>query len=78
LFEDEAAMTQLANTLKLSDVTADEFDAIFYPGGHGPLWDLSQDPLSIGLIQQFWEQEKPVAASLSCTSGIGKCENASG
>lgn len=62
LFEDEAAMTQLANTLKLSDVTADEFDAIFYPGGHGPLWDLSQDPLSIGLIQQFWEQEKPVAA----------------
>ncbi|SFR56787.1 Putative intracellular protease/amidase [Pseudidiomarina maritima] len=62
LFEDEAAMTQLANTLKLSDVTADEFDAIFYPGGHGPLWDLSQDPLSIGLIQQFWEQDKPVAA----------------
>lgn len=62
LFEDEAAMEQLANTVKLSDVTADEFDAIFYPGGHGPLWDLSQDPLSIGLIQQFWEQEKPVAA----------------
>lgn len=62
LFEDEAAMTQLANTLKLSDVTADEFDAIFYPGGHGPLWDLSQDPLSIGLVQQFWEQDKPVAA----------------
>jgi putative intracellular protease/amidase len=62
LFEDEAAMNQLANTLKLSEVTADKFDAIFYPGGHGPLWDLSQDPLSIGLIQQFWEQEKPVAA----------------
>ncbi|RZQ55753.1 type 1 glutamine amidotransferase domain-containing protein [Pseudidiomarina tainanensis] len=62
LFEDEAAMDQLANTLKLSEVTADKFDAIFYPGGHGPLWDLSQDPLSIGLIQQFWEQEKPVAA----------------
>lgn len=62
LFEDEAAMEQLANTLKLSEVTADKFDAIFYPGGHGPLWDLSQDPLSIGLIQQFWEQEKPVAA----------------
>jgi len=62
LFEDEAAMEQLANTLKLSQVTADKFDAIFYPGGHGPLWDLSEDPLSIGLIQQFWEQEKPVAA----------------
>lgn len=62
LFEDEAAMEQLATTLKLSEVTADKFDAIFYPGGHGPLWDLSQDPLSIGLIQQFWEQDKPVAA----------------
>lgn len=62
LFEDQAAMEQLANTLKLSQVTADKFDAIFYPGGHGPLWDLSEDPLSIGLIQQFWEQEKPVAA----------------
>lgn len=62
LFDDEAAMEQLANTLKLSQVTADKFDAIFYPGGHGPLWDLSEDPLSIGLIQQFWEQEKPVAA----------------
>lgn len=62
LFEDEAAMEQLSNTLKLSQVTADKFDAVFYPGGHGPLWDLSEDPLSIGLIQQFWEQEKPVAA----------------
>ncbi|MDT7525416.1 MULTISPECIES: type 1 glutamine amidotransferase domain-containing protein [Gammaproteobacteria] len=62
LFEDEAALEQLANTLQLSQVTADGFDAIFYPGGHGPLWDLSEDPLSIGLIQQFWEQDKPVAA----------------
>lgn len=62
LFEDEAAMEQLANTLKLSQVNADNFDAVFYPGGHGPLWDLAEDPLSIGLIQQFWEQEKPVAA----------------
>lgn len=62
LFEDEAALEQLANTLQLSQVTAEGFDAIFYPGGHGPLWDLSEDPLSIGLIQQFWEQDKPVAA----------------
>lgn len=62
LFEDSETMEKLATTLKLSEVTADKFDAVFYPGGHGPLWDLSEDPLSIGLIQQFWEQEKPVAA----------------
>ncbi len=52
----------LSNTKKLTDVSADDFDAVFYPGGHGPLWDLSNDETSIDLIQDFWKAHKPVAA----------------
>jgi len=52
----------LANTKKLSEVSADEFDAVFYPGGHGPLWDLATDQKSIKLIEDFWQTGKPVAA----------------
>lgn len=59
--KDEALKKQLANTKKLSEVSAEEFDAIFYPGGHGPLWDLSKDPQSIALIEDFWKAGKPVA-----------------
>lgn len=52
----------LAHTKKLSEVSADDFDAIFYPGGHGPLWDLTTDKDSINLIGDFWKSKKPVAA----------------
>lgn len=52
----------LANTQKLSNVNADDFDAVFFPGGHGPLWDLTNDTNSIELIQNFWSAKKPVAA----------------
>ncbi len=60
--QDEALQQLLANTSKLSDVKADDFDAVFYPGGHGPMWDLNQDQNSIQLIQNFWKAGKPVAA----------------
>jgi putative intracellular protease/amidase len=46
----------------LSDVTAGEFDAVFYPGGHGPLWDLAEDPDSIALIESTVAAGKPLAA----------------
>ncbi|MEZ8095292.1 type 1 glutamine amidotransferase domain-containing protein [Photobacterium swingsii] len=59
---DENAQQQLANTLKLADVSAKDFDAIFYPGGHGPLWDLVDDADSIALIESFWQDGKPVSA----------------
>jgi putative intracellular protease/amidase len=52
----------LSDTKKLTDVTEDGFDAIFYPGGHGPLWDLTNDNNSIKLIEAFWKSKKPVAA----------------
>lgn len=60
--QDAEAQQRLANTRRLDEVDADEFDAIFYPGGHGPLWDLVEDPNSIRLIETFWAQQKPVAA----------------
>ena len=59
---DPEAKAALANTVKLSDVSADEYDAVFYPGGHGPLWDLSDDRNSIALIERIYATGKPVAA----------------
>lgn len=60
--KDDNLQALLAQTKKLSEVSADDFDAVFYPGGHGPLWDLSKDKDSIELIQKFWADKKPVAA----------------
>ncbi len=60
--QDDEAQARLADTQRLSEVNADDFDAIFYPGGHGPLWDLAEDADSIRLIETFWAQQKPVAA----------------
>ena len=58
---DEVAMQALANTHKLSEVLNQDFDAVFYPGGHGPLWDLAKDQNSISLIEQSLQANKPVA-----------------
>ena len=60
--KDTNAQTELANTSKLSDVSADDYDAVFYPGGHGPLWDLTEDQNSITLIEAMYAAGKPVAA----------------
>jgi putative intracellular protease/amidase len=59
---DAAAQAALASTVKLSDVSAADYDAVFYPGGHGPLWDLTDDPHSIALIEAMYAAGKPVAA----------------
>ena len=61
LDQDEPLKQRLAHTLKLSDVKASDYDAVFYPGGHGPLWDLAQDAKSIALIEAFQQQGKPMA-----------------
>lgn len=58
---DTAAKAQLAATLRLDSVSQAEFDAVFYPGGHGPLWDLAEDTSSIGLIEAFFAARKPIA-----------------
>jgi len=58
---DAAANEQLANTVRLDSVSQADFDTVFYPGGHGPLWDLAEDGNSISLIESFIEAGKPVA-----------------
>lgn len=59
---DESSIAQLAATHKLADIEPGDFDAVFYPGGHGPLWDLAEDAKSISLIETMFAAGKPVAA----------------
>ena len=59
---DKSLQKILSETHLLSTVSSDDYDAIFYPGGHGPLWDLTNDADSINLIEHFWNSKKPVAA----------------
>ncbi|CAN7664139.1 type 1 glutamine amidotransferase domain-containing protein [Acidovorax sp. LjRoot118] len=58
---DADAQNVLANTVALASVRAEDFDAVFYPGGHGPLWDLAEDALSIALIEKTFAAGKPLA-----------------
>ena len=58
---DASAKAQLATTVRLDGVSQAEFDTVFYPGGHGPLWDLAEDRSSIALIQAFLDAGKPIA-----------------
>lgn len=60
--QDAASQALLATTLPLFEINASEFDAVFYPGGHGPLWDLAEDKHSIALIETLYAAGKPVAA----------------
>ncbi|CAH0287890.1 dimethylallyltransferase [bacteria symbiont BFo1 of Frankliniella occidentalis] len=58
---DAAATAQLAATVRLDSISAADYDAVFYPGGHGPLWDLAEDENSIRLIENFLAANKHVA-----------------
>jgi putative intracellular protease/amidase len=59
--KDEAAQKAFANTVRLADVKSEDFDTVFYPGGHGPMWDLAEDPVSIALLEAFYNSGKPIA-----------------
>ena len=59
--KDAEAQKALANTVKLSSVKSEDFDTVFYPGGHGPMWDLAEDPVSIALLESFYNSGKPIA-----------------
>jgi putative intracellular protease/amidase len=60
--KDTNAQKALANTVKLDSVSTADYDAVFYPGGHGPLWDLAEDATSIAIIEAMYLAGKPVAA----------------
>src|SRR4051794_9026308 len=59
--KDKAAQEAFANTVKLSSVKSDDFDTVFYPGGHGPMWDLAEDKDSVALLESFYNSGRPIA-----------------
>ena len=71
---DETAQTELANSAMLANVAASDFDAVFYPGGHGPLWDLVNNRDSIRLIEDFWGAGKPISAVCHAPIVLGERE----
>ena len=62
----------------MADINPDDFDAVFYPGGHGPLWDLANDATSIALIEKFNRQEKPIAFVCHAPAALKDVKNADG
>lgn len=60
-YKDPVLIDKVAYSLKLSDVKQEDYDAVFYPGGHGPLWDLATDKTSIKLIEEFYNHQKPIS-----------------
>ncbi|MGA7800416.1 MAG: type 1 glutamine amidotransferase domain-containing protein [Gammaproteobacteria bacterium] len=75
---DPAAQAELADTAPLAGLKAQDYDAIFYPGGHGPLWDLAEDPNSIALIEAFHSADKPVAAVCHAPAVLRHAKGADG
>jgi putative intracellular protease/amidase len=59
--KDEAAQLALSQTVKLADVKSEDYDTVFYVGGHGPMWDLAESPVSIALLESFYNSGKPIA-----------------
>ncbi|WP_452224448.1 type 1 glutamine amidotransferase domain-containing protein [Lacinutrix chionoecetis] len=76
--KDEEAKTRIANTKVLADMNPDDFDAVFYPGGHGPLWDLANDETSIALIEKFYAQEKPIGFVCHAPAALKDVKDAHG
>lgn len=75
---DEALQEKLSKTHKLSEVSANEYDAVFYPGGHGPLWDLAESEVSARLIENFYNAGKPVAFVCHAPAALKNVKNISG
>ncbi|TWF52191.1 type 1 glutamine amidotransferase domain-containing protein [Neorhizobium alkalisoli] len=75
---DADAKAQLANTVRLDSVDQKDFDTVFYPGGHGPLWDLAEDRNSIGLIEAFIAAGKSVALVCHAPGVLRHVKNADG
>ncbi len=64
--KDQAAQKQLSQTVKLANVKSEDYDTVFYVGRHGPMWDLAESPVSIALLESFYNSGKPIA--LVCRS----------
>lgn len=77
-YKDFEAIDKVANSVKLSDVKEADFDAVFYPGGHGPLWDLANDTNSILLIQDFYKNKKPIGFVCHAPAALIKVKDENG
>lgn len=75
---DEAALRQLAQTVRLDRVNQKDFDSVFYPGGHGPMWDLAEDPNSIKLIETFVAAGKTIALVCHAPGVLHRVKNPDG
>ena len=75
---DADAKAALAATHPLSEVKAEDYDAVFYPGGHGPMWDLAEDKTSIALIEAFAKADKPVGAVCHAPAALRHVKGADG
>lgn len=75
---DKETQELLSKTLKLASVNHTDYDAVFYPGGHGPLWDLAEDEHSIALIESFINHGKPVSAVCHAPAIFKNTKNADG
>lgn len=77
-YKDFEAIDKVANTIKLSSVDQADYDAVFYPGGHGPMWDLANDANSIQLIEGFYNSQKPVAFVCHAPAALIKVKSENG
>lgn len=75
---DEAANAQLAKTVRLDSVDEGDFDTVFYPGGHGPMWDLAEDPTSVALIEAFWAAGKNIGLVCHAPGVLHRVKNPNG
>ena len=75
---DKSAQLIIENTIKLDKIKAEDYDAVFYPGGHGPLWDLVEDETSIALIEAFNKQSKPMAFVCHAPAVLKEVKNTEG
>jgi putative intracellular protease/amidase len=75
---DNDVQALMVNTSKLADVDAADYDAVFYPGGHGPLWDLTDNEVSITLIERFLATNKPIGAVCHATAAFLNVKDTSG
>ena len=77
-YKDSEAQKVIENTLKLESLKAEDFDAVFYPGGHGPLWDIAEDKTSIAMIEAFNRQDKPIALVCHAPAALKNVQNEEG
>ena len=77
-YADQETQQLIKVTEPLSGVSADEFDGVFYPGGHGPLWDLTENSESIALLQDFLAQQKPISAVCHAPAAFLNIKDAQG